>query len=166
MSAMASKISSLMICLLSRLFRHRSKKTSKPRVTGLCVGNSPMDNANSQDSNPAVLKQELLPSGNSSWLKAIPRLYRAIRTGLWSSLVSPWEGIFVRCFQWIFICPSYTRGCLYFSRRYKTSSTTHDWWHVVVTIYMSANQYTKYGVCIHGFQQHFYQHHPYLWPIA
>ena len=28
-------------CLLNRLFRHRSKKTSKPRVTGLCAGNSP-----------------------------------------------------------------------------------------------------------------------------
>ena len=28
-------------CFLSRLFRHRSKKTSKLRVTGLCVGNSP-----------------------------------------------------------------------------------------------------------------------------
>ena len=28
-------------CLLKRLFRRRSKKTSKPRVTGLCVGNSP-----------------------------------------------------------------------------------------------------------------------------
>ena len=27
-------------CLLSRLFRRRSKKTSKLRVTGLCVGNS------------------------------------------------------------------------------------------------------------------------------
>ena len=29
-------------CLLSRLFRHRSKKTSKPRATGLCEGNSPV----------------------------------------------------------------------------------------------------------------------------
>ena len=29
-------------CLLNRLFRRRSKKTSKPRVTGLCVGNSPV----------------------------------------------------------------------------------------------------------------------------
>ena len=29
-------------CLLSGLFRHRSKKTSKLRVTGLCAGNSPM----------------------------------------------------------------------------------------------------------------------------
>ena len=28
-------------CLLNRLFRHRSKKTSKLRVTGLCAGNPP-----------------------------------------------------------------------------------------------------------------------------
>ena len=28
-------------CLLNRLFRHRWKKTSKLRVTGLCAGNSP-----------------------------------------------------------------------------------------------------------------------------
>ena len=28
-------------CLLNRLFRRRSKKTSQLRVTGLCVGNSP-----------------------------------------------------------------------------------------------------------------------------
>ena len=30
-------------CLLNRLFRRRSKKTSKLRVTGLCVGNSPVN---------------------------------------------------------------------------------------------------------------------------
>ena len=29
-------------CLLNRLFRHRSQKTSKFRVTGLCEGNSPV----------------------------------------------------------------------------------------------------------------------------
>ena len=29
------------VCLLNRLFRRRSKETSKLRVTGLCVGNSP-----------------------------------------------------------------------------------------------------------------------------
>ena len=29
-------------CLLNRLFRCRSKETSKLRVTGLCVGNSPV----------------------------------------------------------------------------------------------------------------------------
>ena len=28
-------------CFLNRLFRHRSKKTSKLRVTGLCAGKSP-----------------------------------------------------------------------------------------------------------------------------
>ena len=40
---MASQIASLtIVCLLNRLFRRRSKKTSKLRVTGLCVGNSPV----------------------------------------------------------------------------------------------------------------------------
>ena len=29
-------------CLLNLLFRRRSKKTSKLRVTGLCAGNSPV----------------------------------------------------------------------------------------------------------------------------
>ena len=29
-------------CLLNRLFRHRARKTSKPRITGLCEGNSPV----------------------------------------------------------------------------------------------------------------------------
>ena len=29
-------------CLLNRLFRHRSKKTSKLRITDLCEGNSPV----------------------------------------------------------------------------------------------------------------------------
>ena len=29
-------------CIISRLFRSRSKKTRNPRVTGLCAGNSPM----------------------------------------------------------------------------------------------------------------------------
>ena len=29
-------------CLLNHLFRRRSKRTSKTRVTGLCVGNSPV----------------------------------------------------------------------------------------------------------------------------
>ena len=33
-------ISNHLYCSLSHLFRHRSKKTSKRRVTGLCAGNS------------------------------------------------------------------------------------------------------------------------------
>ena len=35
-------------CLLNRLFSHRSKKTSKFRVTGLCAGNSPVNDEFSQ----------------------------------------------------------------------------------------------------------------------
>ena len=43
MGAMASQITSLAIVyLFNRLFRHRSTKTSKIRVTGLCAGNSPV----------------------------------------------------------------------------------------------------------------------------
>ena len=38
MTTMASQITS---CLLNRIFKCRSKKTSKLRVTGLCAGNSP-----------------------------------------------------------------------------------------------------------------------------
>ena len=41
MGAIASQITSLTIVYNNRLFRHRSKKTSKLRVTGLCAGNSP-----------------------------------------------------------------------------------------------------------------------------
>ena len=40
MSTMASQITSLTIVYSSVLFRRRSKKTSKLRVTGLCEGNS------------------------------------------------------------------------------------------------------------------------------
>ena len=43
MSAMASQLNHPHHdCLLNRLFRRRSKKTSKIRVTGLCEGNSPV----------------------------------------------------------------------------------------------------------------------------
>ena len=42
MGTMASQITSLTIFLLNRLFRRRSKKTSRLRVIGLCAGNSPV----------------------------------------------------------------------------------------------------------------------------
>ena len=41
MTTVASQITSLTIVYSIRLFRRRSKKTSKLRVTGLCAGNSP-----------------------------------------------------------------------------------------------------------------------------
>ena len=42
MSAMIHQIIAISIVLLNRLFRRRSKKASKLRVTGLCEGNSPV----------------------------------------------------------------------------------------------------------------------------
>ena len=42
MSTMASQNHQPHNCLLNRLFRRRSKKTSKLRVTGFCAGNSPV----------------------------------------------------------------------------------------------------------------------------
>ena len=42
MSTMASQVTSLMIVYSIIYSRRRSKKASKPRVTGLCVGNSPV----------------------------------------------------------------------------------------------------------------------------
>ena len=43
MDAMASQITTLVIKrLLIRLFRRKSKKTWKLRVTGFCAGNSPV----------------------------------------------------------------------------------------------------------------------------
>ena len=48
-------------CLLNRLFRRRSKKTSKLRVTGLCVGNSPGP-VNSPHKGPVT--QKMFPFDN------------------------------------------------------------------------------------------------------
>ena len=42
-------------CLFNRLFRRRSKKTSKPRVAGLCAGNSPWP-VNSPHKGPVTRK--------------------------------------------------------------------------------------------------------------
>ena len=42
MSTMASQITGVSIVYSAVFFRSRSKKTSKLRVTGLCVGNSPV----------------------------------------------------------------------------------------------------------------------------
>ena len=55
MTTMASQITSLTGCLLNLLFGPRSKKTSKLRVTGLCVGNSP-GSVNSPHKGPVTRK--------------------------------------------------------------------------------------------------------------
>ena len=58
-------------CLLSRLFRHKSKKTSKLRVTGLCVGNSPGP-VNSPHKGPVTRKMfpfdDVIMSVSIPWL--------------------------------------------------------------------------------------------------
>ena len=42
MSAMAAQVTSLTIIYSTVYSRHMSKETAKPRVTGLCEGNSPV----------------------------------------------------------------------------------------------------------------------------
>ena len=55
-SAMASQI--MVSCLLNRLFRRRSKKTSKPHVAGLYEENSPV---NSPHKRPVMRKMKMFP---------------------------------------------------------------------------------------------------------
>ena len=61
-------------CLLNRLFRRRSKKTSKLRVTGLCVGNSPVT-------------RKMLPFDDvimsCGWSALIPKVFEANMSILW-----------------------------------------------------------------------------------
>ena len=54
-------------CLLDRLFRRRSKETSKLRVTGLCVGNSPVTSEfSAQRASDAENVFQLMTSSRSS----------------------------------------------------------------------------------------------------
>ena len=55
--------------LLNRLFRRRSKKTPKLRVTGLCVGNSPGP-VNSPHKWPVTRKMFPFPDSAYRWLSA------------------------------------------------------------------------------------------------
>ena len=62
-------------CLLNRLFRRRSKKTSKLRVTGLCAGNSPRTGEfpaqmTSDAENVSIWLRHRAPSGHQrSWYR-------------------------------------------------------------------------------------------------
>ena len=71
-------------CLHNRLFRRRSKKTSKLRVTGLCAGNSPLT-----DEFPAQMANNA--ENGSIWWR-----HHAICMGtLWTTsvFISPWSMI-------------------------------------------------------------------------
>ena len=85
-------------CLLNRLFRRRSKKTSKLRVTGLCAGNSPGP-VNSPHKGPVTRK--MFPFDD-----VIMRLI--YHTSQQALITYPWQNkarvIFMGMFQDIFFC--------------------------------------------------------------
>ena len=78
-------------CLLSALFRRRSKKTSKLRVTGLCVGNSPGP-VNSPHKGPVTRKM-------FSFDDVIMRLGRATMTTPFEKSVTPSKLIDHACWK-------------------------------------------------------------------
>ena len=78
-------------CLLNRLFRRRSKETSKLRVTGLCVGNSPGP-VNSPHKGPVTRK--MLPFDDVIMhMKMAAILYRGdeLSVMLWKSIILYWS---------------------------------------------------------------------------
>ena len=66
-------------CLLNSLFRRRSKKTSKLRVTGLCVGNSPGP-VNSPHKGPVTRKMFPFDDVIMAWHLPIPK---HLHTQIW-----------------------------------------------------------------------------------
>ena len=71
-------------CLPNRLFRRRSKKTSKLRVTGLCAGNSPVSWI------PRTKASDVM---TSSWVCAFP--YKNNKRLFWSVFMpATWQWIF------------------------------------------------------------------------
>ena len=62
-------------CLLNRLLRRRSKKTSKLRVTGLCVGNSPGP-VNSPHKGPVTRK--MFPFDDIIWNTVVSHPVRPV----------------------------------------------------------------------------------------
>ena len=74
-------------CLLNRLFRRRSKKTSKLRVTGLCVGNSPGP-VNSPHKGPVTRK--MFPFDDVIMIELAPNiLFHTHEACLFSVLLTP-----------------------------------------------------------------------------
>ena len=77
-------------CLLNRLFRRRSKKTSKLRVTGLCVGNWPGP-VNSPHKGPVTRKMvpfdDVIMSGNWATTTAGDLVHRLYILRVWLMLL-------------------------------------------------------------------------------
>ena len=82
-------------CLLKRLFRRRSKKTSELRVTGLCEGNSPV---NSPHKGPVTWKCFHLMT--SSWDAESPTLCQQVGGHLASNTTMEYCTWFEEKFEW------------------------------------------------------------------
>ena len=76
-------------CLLNRLFRRRSKKTSKLHITGLCVGNSPGP-VNSPHNGPVTRK--MFPFDDVIMVSNIVNLTKESLIHMWEIHVThqPW----------------------------------------------------------------------------
>ena len=83
-------------CLLNRLFRRRSKKTSKLRVTGLCVGNSPGP-VNSPHKGPVTRK--MFPFDDVI-MKNCVTLYNCTATHYWFPPVSQGVHVICKSYSW------------------------------------------------------------------
>ena len=101
-------------CLLNCLFRRRSKKTSKLRVTGLCAGNSPVTGIFSvrkgrwsnpwsimifSDISPAILNHDDV----IKW-KHFPHYWPFVRGIHWSPVNSPHNGHWHGALMFSLIC--------------------------------------------------------------
>ena len=107
-------------CLLNRLFRRRSKKTSKLRVTGLCAGNSPRL-VNSPHKWPVTRK--MFPF-NDVIMKYNMILLLLLAHGVKHTSLAP---LGHRCFRWwlvVWMAPShYLNQCSFI---YQLSSFEHN----------------------------------------
>ena len=96
MGAIASQITSLRIVYSTVYIRRRSKKTSKLRVTGLCVGNSP---GTGEFPAQSPVTREMFPFDdvimicrfNSWWRIYIYASFNKLNFGLGSALGHVWQ---------------------------------------------------------------------------
>ena len=98
-------------CLLNRLFRRRSKKTSKLCVTGLCVGNSIVP-VNSPHKWPVTRKM-------SPFDDVIMTSYGGIQTSLWEEwhLTSQHQSYYIETIgPWLHVRIYATRKILFYIR--------------------------------------------------
>ena len=90
--------------LFNRLFRRRSKETSKFRVTGLCAGNSPGP-VNSRHKWPVTRKMFSLMT--SSWVEQASRAREMYPTNVQELIIQPQKYPLWGCCSRVFVQRSY-----------------------------------------------------------